>query len=175
MPTIEEEKPAKPRQRSRTAADQRSPKGERKVEMKAEVRPDPDPVSPIVAPIEAATIEAAPLTITVEAATEPALSGEVLPPETRNPVTPAAGLPAIAQAYDDYARKSWTTGRFFAERLITVRSIDGVIEIQGEFAKQAYANFLTHSQKICELYGEWAQQLFAPIEKFTTPWTRIGR
>jgi hypothetical protein len=99
----------------------------------------------------------------------------VLPPEVRQYAPQTAGAQAIALAYGDYTRKSWAASRFLVERLITVRSIDEAIEIQGEFAKQAYANFLTHSQKICELYGEWAQQWFAPIEKFTTPWTRIGR
>jgi hypothetical protein len=56
-----------------------------------------------------------------------------------------------------------------------VRSIDEAIEIQGEFAKQAYANFLAHSERICVLYGEWAQQFFRPFDKFATQWTRIGR
>jgi Phasin protein len=182
MPTIEEEKPAKPRPRSRKTADQRNPKGEQKVA----ARPESDPVSSVMAPIEAdpveiASVETTPVTITavpaitMEAARDAALSGEVLPPEVRQYAPQTAGAQAIALAYGDYTRKSWAASRFLVERLITVRSIDEAIEIQGEFAKQAYANFLTHSQKICELYGEWAQQWFAPIEKFTTPWTRIGR
>jgi hypothetical protein len=182
MPTIEEEKPAKPRPPSRKTADQRNPKGEQKVA----ARPESDPVGSAMAPIEAdpieiASVETTPVAITavpaitMEAARDAALSGEVLPPKVRQYAPQTAGAQAIALAYGDYTRKSWAASRFLVERLITVRSIDEAIEIQGEFAKQAYANFLTHSQKIYELYGEWAQQWFAPIEKFTTPWTRIGR
>jgi hypothetical protein len=182
MPTIEEEKPAKPRPPSRKTADQRNPKGEQKVA----AGPESDPVGSAMAPIEAdpieiASVETTPVAITavpaitMEAARDAALSGEVLPPEVRQYAPQTAGAQAIALAYGDYTRKSLAASRFLVERLMTVRSIDEAIEIQGEFAKQAYANFLTHSQKICELYGEWAQQLFAPIEKFTTPWTRIGR
>jgi hypothetical protein len=190
MPTIEEEKRAKQRQRSRKA-DQRNPKGEQKVE----VRREADPVSPNLAPIEAAAaevapaeaiaaqlapvetaaVEVAPVAITMEASAKPALSGEVLPPEVREVAPQTAGAQAIALAYGDYTRKSWLTGRLLAERLIAVRSIDEAIEIQGEFAKQAYANFLAHSERICVLYGEWAQQFFRPFDKFATQWTRIGR
>ena len=93
----------------------------------------------------------------------------------REPAPQTLALQAIAQACDDYSRKSWHAGRFLVERLIAARSLDEAIEIQGEFAKQAYANFVTQSQKICVLYGEWAQQLFRPFDKFATGWTRIGR
>jgi Phasin protein len=104
---------------------------------------------------------------------EAPLSGEVLPPEVR--VAPQAGVFAIAQAYGEYTRKSWLNGRFLVERLIAVRSFDEAIEIQGEFAKQAYTNFVVQSQKIGMLYGEWAQQFFRPFEKIAAGWPRIGR
>src|ERR1700727_648904 len=109
MPTTQEEKPAKPRQRSRKT-DQRKAKGEKKVE----VRSEENPVSAVMAPIEAAEVEIAqvaqveiaqveiaevevtpveiaavevapvaiaPAAITMEKAEEGALGGEVLPPE----------------------------------------------------------------------------------------------
>jgi hypothetical protein len=106
---------------------------------------------------------------------EAALNGEVLPPEGRDPVPQAASLSAIAHAYGEYTRKSWLNGRSLVERLIAMRSLDEAIEIQGEFAKQAYANFIVHSERICGLYGQWAQQAFRPLEKFSAGWPRIGR
>jgi Phasin protein len=200
MPTTREEKPtAKSRQRNRKT-DQRKAKGEKKVE----VRPEVDPVSAIMAPMEAAPVETtpveitpveitpveiapveiapveiapvevAPLSVTVETEAVTALSGEVLPP-VREHAPQTAGAQAIALAYGDYTRKSWLTGRFLVERLITARSLDEAIEIQGEFAKQAYANFVAHSERICELYGAWAQQCFRPLENLATEWPRIGR
>lgn len=190
MSTTEQEKPAaKPRARSRKTA-QRNPKGQPKASL---ATPEPDPISPMVAPIESATVEAEPVTIeaepviaafqeavTQEAVAEenisqPALSGEVLLPEVRVPVPQPAGLPAISLAYAEYTRKSWVAGRSLFERLITARSFDEAIEIQGEFAKQACANFVVQSQKICVLYGEWAQQFFRPFEKLTADWSRVGR
>jgi hypothetical protein len=205
MPTTREEKPtAKSRQRNRKT-DQRKAKGEKKVE----VRPEVDPVSAIVtpmeaapvettpvevtpaeitpveitpveiapveiAPVEIAAVEVAPVAMTVETAAVTALSGEVLPP-VREHAPQTAGAQAIALAYGDYTRKSWLNGRFLVERLITARSLDEAVEIQGDFAKQAYANFVAHSERICELYGAWAQQCFRPFENVATEWPRIGR
>ena len=106
---------------------------------------------------------------------EAVLNGEVLPSERRDAAPQAASLFAIAQAYGEYTRKSWLNGRSLVERLIAMRSLDEAIEIQGEFAKQAYTNFIVHSETICGLYGQWAQQAFRPLEKFAAGWPRIAR
>jgi len=177
MPTIQEEKPAKPRTRSRKTDRSSSKSGQRQVEVRAE----PDPVSPMVAEaevadaeiaqVEVAAIDVAPA-VAMESASETALTGEVLPPEVHQAMSHVAPLQAIAQAYGEYTQKSWLNGRVLVERLIAVRSFDEAIEIQGEFAKQAYTNFLAQSERISLLYGEWAQQFFRPIEKLATEWPR---
>jgi hypothetical protein len=205
MPTTQEEKPAKPRQRNRKT-DQRKAKGEKKVEARAEENPvsavmapmeaaqvettpveiapvevtpveiAPVEISPLeIAAVEVAPVEVAPVAITMEKPGDAALSGEVLPPEVREHAPQTAGAQAIALAYGDYTRKSVLAGRLLVERLITVRSFEEAIEIQGEFAKQAYVNFVAHSERICELYGAWAQQCFRPFENFATERPRIGR
>ena len=71
-------------------------------------------------------------------------------------------LQAIANAYGDYTRKSLLESRSFVEQLLAVRSLDKAIEVQTEFARQTYANFITESQKIGELYREFAGQAFRP-------------
>jgi hypothetical protein len=182
MPTTQEEKPAKPRSRSRKAPEQRNSKAAPKTDAApAEILPTE--AAPIVAEAteseavvsEAMTPEASDVAIiatTLEKAVEAPLSGEVLPPQAHDRAGPSAGLLAIAQAHDDYAGKSWANSRFLVERLIAARSFDAAIEAHNEFARQAYANFLAHSQRICGLYGEWAQQLFRPFDKFAMQWTR---
>jgi phasin family protein len=96
------------------------------------------------------------------------LVGEVLPPDVRSigAMAPANNFPvsiqAIANAYGDYSRKSFEESLSFVEKLMGVRSLDKAIELQTEFAKQAYANLVAESQKICELYGELAKQVFRP-------------
>lgn len=214
MPT-EEEKPAKPRTRSRKSSDQRNPKAAAKAQVSDRAKAEAEPISAMSAAIEdvpaeiaqadlegeVAVVETAPNTAesapaaaamekvqdeiahmeeaqeesAAEQVPEPALNGEVLPPEVRNRAPAAAGLAAIALAYGEYTRKSWLNGRFLVERLMTMRSFDEAVEIQGEFAKQAYTNFIVQSQKICVLYGEWAQQFFRPFEKFAPRWPQVWR
>ena len=169
MPTIQEEKAAKRRARNRKADQRGSKGGQKQVEVKAEV----DPVSPMVAEpevveAEVAAVEVAPVVamepvVVAERVEETALVGEVLPPEVLKPAPHVDGFQAMAQAYGEYTKKSWLNGRFLMERLIAARTFDEAIEIQGEFAKQAYTNFLTQSQKMCVLYGEWTQQFFRPL------------
>ena len=97
------------------------------------------------------------------------LTGEVIPPDASSAgaVRPTEGFPvtveAIATAYREYARRSFQENRSFVERLMGVRSFEQAIEIQTEFARVAYANFLAESQKICELYGELGRQIFRPF------------
>ena len=191
MPTPQEEKPVKPRSRSRKA-DQKAAKSEAKAQaVPAPASVEAEPVSAMIAaaieaaaaevpqaetaPIEAAQADvasndvtpgdAAPVAAMMGKAPDAALSGEVLPPEVRKVALQTTSLSAIALAHGDYTRKSWLAGRFLVERLMSVRSFEEAIEVQGEFAKQAYENFIAHSQRICDLYGQWAQQFFRPYEK----------
>ena len=82
------------------------------------------------------------------------------------------GFQAIANAYREYTMRSLEETACFVEKFTAVRSVDKAIEVQSEFAKQAYANFLTQSERICGLYGEWTQQFFRPLEKLATGWPR---
>lgn len=81
----------------------------------------------------------------------------------------------IANAYNDYIRKSLELTRSFVETLTTVRSPDKAIEVQTEFAKQASETFLIDSQKIWRLYGELARQVFSPFERLVTRVTQAAR
>jgi hypothetical protein len=119
-----------------------------------------------------------------ESAATPAdvpLIGEVLLPDV--PSTRAAApadyrpvsIQTIANAHGDYAMKSIEESRSFVEKLVGVRSFDRAIEVQTEFARQAYASFVAQSQKIGELYGELARQTFSPWERFVARVTQAGR
>ena len=85
------------------------------------------------------------------------------------------GLHTIATAYSDYTRKSFEETRSFVEKLSEVRSLDKAMEVQTEFAKQAYDTFVAESQKMRELYGKLARQTFKPLEGFVTKSTPTSR
>ena len=67
-------------------------------------------------------------------------------------------LQTIANAYGDYTRKSFEQTRSFFDKLTGVRSLDKVVEIQTEFAKQACETFVAEAQKIRDLHRELARQ-----------------
>jgi hypothetical protein len=82
---------------------------------------------------------------------------------------------AIAIAYSDYTRKSFEETRTFVEKLSGVRSLDKAIEIQTEYARQAYETFVTESQKIRELYSGLARQSFEPLESLVAKANKAAR
>jgi phasin family protein len=81
------------------------------------------------------------------------------------------GLQAIAGAYGDYTKKSFEDTRSFVEKLSGVRSLDKALEVQTEFAKSAYENFVAESQKIAGLYTDLAKQTFKPLEGLVAKFT----
>jgi Phasin protein len=112
-------------------------------------------------------------------AAEVALVGEVLPPVptatgAAEPVE-SVSLQTIANAYAEYARTSLQESRSLVEKLMAVRSLDRAIELQSEFARGAYTNFVAESQKICGLYGRWVRQIFRPWEVAAAKLTQGGR
>jgi Phasin protein len=187
MTTTQQDKPGgKPRQRSRKA-DQRRPKGPQRnspapdLRNEDQTRPrvalDETPAIETVADVPAietvADVPAIEMVADVPAietpeAVEAPLVGEVLPPVATSGgmAEPAdvISLQTIANAYADYTRTSLQESRSFVEKFIAVRSFDKAIELQSEFARQAYANFIAESQKICGLYSRWARQVLRPWE-----------
>jgi hypothetical protein len=130
------------------------------------------------APAEVVETEA-PAALVETSPTEVALVGEVLPPVptatgATEPVE-SVSLQTIADAYAEYARTSMQESRSLVEKLMAVRSLDRAIELQSEFARGAYSNFVAESQKICGLYGRWVRQIFRPWEVAAAKLTQGAR
>ncbi len=104
------------------------------------------------------------------AAPADALSIDAAAPADDRPVS----IQTIANAYLDYTRKSLQENRSFVEKLMGVRSFDNAIEVQTEFARQALANFVAGSLKICELYGKLATQMVRPWEGLAAKLAQAG-
>jgi hypothetical protein len=185
MSTTHQNKPSgKPGQRSRKA-DQRSQKPDQQQSPKLDQRDAKEQIGATVASTDASTIGAvasadAPSIAAVVPADAPSI-GAVAPANAPSivAVAPADNFPisvqTIANAYGDYTKKSFQETRSFVEKLTGVRSLDKAIEVQTEFARQAYETFVAESLKICELYGELAKQIFKPLEGFVAKMTRAGR
>jgi phasin family protein len=185
MTTTDKEKPGgKPRQRSQKGS-QRGQKPEPPHSPKLDQR-DEDRISPIGASTDAAPNGVAapaggPVIGDVAPADAPSIGAAAAAPADAFPIAtaPADDCPlsiqTIANAYADYTRKSLQESRSFAEKLMGARSLDNAIEVQSEFARQALANFVAESQKICELYGKLATQTFRPWQGLAAKAVQAGR
>ena len=76
------------------------------------------------------------------------------------------GIETIANAYTNYANKSWRETGSFVERLMRTRSLDRAIEVQTEFARKTCTDVVVESLHICDLYGRLVQQAFKSWQGF---------
>ena len=51
-----------------------------------------------------------------------------------------------------------------AEKLVTVKKMDEAVQLQTEFAKSAYEDFVAGATKIGEIYTSMAKDVFKPFE-----------
>jgi len=195
MPTTDQSKPTgkagrrnrKPEQRSQPSDPKASPKSDKKMTATPQQQPQSEetfattaepvttfsaedesagetPISAAIGPTGLTAIPStgAPAVLSDAASMTEAAASDFAP----------AGLQAIANAYGDYTKKSLEQTRSFFERLARVRSLDKAVEVQVEFAKQAYETFVSEMQKICGLQTELAKQSFRPWEGFTAKTNR---
>jgi len=138
----------------------------------------PDLEEPVVAvatviPTEALSIEAPDLEEPVVAAVTLA---EALPVGTAvSTVNVPVSLQTIANAYGDYTRKSFEQTKSYFDRLTGVRSFDKAVEVQTEFAQQAYETFVAEARRIRELQNELAMQPFKRLEGLVARMTEFAR
>ena len=130
----------------------------RKLDPAQSQKPDHAPALSLKSALPADTIR--PVTATV-AAPPAAAAPDAFSTGAAAPANTASiDMQTIALAYGEYTRKSFEQTKSFVEKLAGVRSLDKAIEIQTEFAKQAYETFVMDAQRIRELYSGLAKQTF---------------
>jgi hypothetical protein len=71
---------------------------------------------------------------------------------------------AISGEASNYARQVFETGTAAAEKLLSAKSIEKVIEIQTAYAKEAYEGFIAESSRMSQLYADLAKDACRPFE-----------
>ena len=74
----------------------------------------------------------------------------------------------IATGSAEYAKKSMEMGSGDFEKLSGVKSMDKAIELQSEYAKSAYEQFMAQATKMSELYADLAKEAYKPFESAIT-------
>ena len=74
-------------------------------------------------------------------------------------------LQAIFTEGADYTKKSVETRLALGEKLLGAKSFETVIQIQSEYAKSAYADFVAQATKMGELHSSLAKAAFKPADQ----------
>ena len=82
---------------------------------------------------------------------------------TATTASSAKGLQAIAAEMTDYSKKSFEKSRAHFEKLIGVKKFDEAIQLQSDFAKSAYEDFMAEATKIGEIYSSLVKDAFKPV------------
>ena len=75
------------------------------------------------------------------------------------------GFQQIAAEATEYSKKSYEDSSAVAEKLVSAKSLDKAIEIQTDYAKNAYETFVAQATKMSELYADMAKEAYKPFEK----------
>ena len=78
--------------------------------------------------------------------------------------TVSKSVQEIAAEVTDYSMKSVEGASAAFEKLVASKSIESVLQVQGDFAKASYESFVAQSTKLGELYTGLAKEIFKPVE-----------
>lgn len=84
---------------------------------------------------------------------------------TATAATWSKGVQEIAVQTTDYSKKSFEATQGLVEKLIGVKTLDKALEIQTDFAKQAYESLVAQSTKVGELYASLFKDAYKPVEQ----------
>ncbi len=71
---------------------------------------------------------------------------------------------AIATEVADYSKKSFEGSAAAWEKLMGARSLEKAMEVQSEYLKSSYEDFVAQSTKLSELYTDLAKEAYKPFE-----------
>jgi hypothetical protein len=74
------------------------------------------------------------------------------------------GAQAIAVEVVDYSRKSAESSAAAWEKLMSAKSLEKALEVQSQYLKSSYEDFVAEATKLGELYVDLAKQAYHPIE-----------
>lgn len=69
----------------------------------------------------------------------------------------------LAAESTEYSKRSLENGSVFLEKLLAAKTFENAIELQLEYVKSSYIEFVGYVTKIGELYSKLAKEASAPI------------
>ena len=71
---------------------------------------------------------------------------------------------AIAAEMSDYSKRSFENNTRTLEKLMSARSFDQALEIQTNYARTAYDDYMREMNKIGSMYASMAKDAYKPVE-----------
>lgn len=78
------------------------------------------------------------------------------------------GTQTIALEVVDYSKKAVEEGTAALEKLFGAKSFEKAITVQTDYAKTAYADFVSRAAKIGQVYTDMASETYKPFEAVLT-------
>ena len=78
------------------------------------------------------------------------------------------GFQAIATETTEYSKKAYEANLAHMEALMSVKSLETVVELNTSFAKTMIEGYLAELNKLGEMYSDIAKQTYAPAQAVAT-------
>ena len=75
------------------------------------------------------------------------------------------GWQAIAAEMSDYTKRSVEDGTAAIDKVLSSKSVEKAAEIQSDFAKRAYEDYMSQLNKIGTMYADLAKEAYQPMER----------
>ena len=75
------------------------------------------------------------------------------------------GCQAVFANWAEFSKRSFEDATRTWEKLIAVKSLDQAYEIQTNYAKNAYDNWMAEMSKLGEMYSSIVRDAYTPVEK----------
>ena len=79
----------------------------------------------------------------------------------------------IASQIADYSKRSFEQGTKTMENLLGAKSPDKAFEVQTEYARAAYEDYVSHATKLGRLYTDLATETFKSYQDFASKLTPV--
>jgi hypothetical protein len=71
---------------------------------------------------------------------------------------------AVAAEVADFSKKSFEGSAAAFEKLVGAKSLEKAVEVQQEYLKSSYEDFVAEATKLGELYADLAKEAYKPFE-----------
>lgn len=91
---------------------------------------------------------------------------EVIDSSLKSYASLTKGMQTIAAEATDFTKAQYETGTATFEKLAASKSVEKAMEVQSEYAKNAYEAMVAQTTKMSELYMNIAKDAYKPFEGF---------